>query len=98
MLLTEQNPQATVCGTLQQWNKCGRYVRSGEKTIAVFKERTNTQFTYLFDIAQTYGTTFTPKWKMSERMADGIVGKYNDEKMKKSILWKSFLKKYLTKI
>lgn len=84
MLLTEQNPNATVCGTLQQWNKCGRYVRRGERSVAVFKDRTDTQLTYLFDITQTYGAAFNPKWVMSERMADGIVGKFNagnDEKV-----------------
>lgn len=79
MLLTEQNPDATVCGTLQQWNKCGRYVRRGEKSVAVFKDRTDTQLTYLFDITQTYGAAFNPKWVMSERIADGIVGKFNAE-------------------
>ena len=97
MLLTEQNPNATVCGTLQQWNKCGRYVRRGEKSVAVFKDRTDTQLTYLFDISQTYGAAFNPKWVMSERIADGIVGKFNAENDEKVNSLEEFLIKALDK-
>lgn len=97
MLLTEQNPDATVCGTLQQWNKCGRYVRRGEKSVAVFKDRTDTQLTYLFDITQTYGAAFNPKWVMSERIADGIVGKFNAENDEKVNSLEDFLVKALDK-
>ncbi len=97
MLLTEQNPNATVCGTLQQWNKCGRYVRRGEKSVAVFKDRTDTQLTYLFDISQTYGAAFNPKWVMSERIADGIVGKFNAENDEKVNSLEEFLIKDLDK-
>ena len=97
MLLTEQNPNATVCGTLQQWNKCGRYVRRGEKSVAVFKDRTDTQLTYLFDISQTYGAAFNPKWVMSKRIADGIVGKFNAENDEKVNSLEEFLIKALDK-
>lgn len=97
MLLTEQNPDATVCGTLQQWNKCGRYVRRGEKSVAVFKDRIDTQLTYLFDITQTYGAAFNPKWVMSERIADGIVGKFNAENDEKVNSLEDFLVKALDK-
>lgn len=97
MLLTEQNPNATVCGTLQQWNKCGRYVRRGEKSVAVFKDRTDTQLTYLFDVTQTYGAAFNPKWVMSERIADGIVGKFNAENDEKVNSLEEFLVKALDK-
>ena len=97
MLLTEQNPNATVCGTLQQWNKCGRYVRRGEKSVAVFKDRTDTQLTYLFDVTQTYGAAFNSKWVMSERIADGIVGKFNAENDEKVNSLEEFLVKALDK-
>ena len=97
MLLTEQKPNATVCGTLQQWNKCGRYVRRGERSVAVFKNRTDTQLTYLFDITQTYGAAFNPKWVMSERMADGIVGKFNAENDEKVNSLEEFFIKALDK-
>lgn len=55
MLLTAQNPKAEMCGTFDQWNKVGRYIRRGEHSTAVFKDRSDTQLMYLFDVRQTYG-------------------------------------------
>lgn len=79
MLITAQKPSAKMCGTLEQWNKIGRYIKRGERSIAVFKSRTDTQLIYLFDEKQTYGKAFNAKWEMSENIADGIVGKFNAE-------------------
>lgn len=98
MLLTAQNPKAEMCGTLAQWNKVGRYVRRGEHSTAVFKSRTDTRLMYLFDVRQTYGTAYNAKWIMSERIADGIVGKYNSENNENIASFEDFLKKALTKI
>lgn len=74
MLLTLQNPKAEMCGTIDQWNNIGRYIRRGEHSTAVFRSRTDTQLMYLFDVRQTYGKAYNSKWKLSERMADGIGG------------------------
>lgn len=79
MLLTEQKPDATMCATLEQWNKAQRYVRRGEKSIAVFKSPADTQLRYLFDISQTYGVAVNTKWRMTEKMANGILHKINEE-------------------
>ena len=54
MLLTLQNPKAEMCGTIDQWNNIGRYIRRGEHSTAVFRSRTDTQLMYLFDVRQTY--------------------------------------------
>lgn len=97
MLIIEQNPDATICGTLAMWNKCGRYIRRGEKSIAIFKSRTDTQLEYVFDISQTYGTAINAKWVMSENIADGIVGKYNAENSENADSLENFLKKALDK-
>ena len=43
MLLTLQNPKAEMCGTIDQWNNIGRYIRRGEHSTAVFRSRTDTQ-------------------------------------------------------
>lgn len=97
MLLTEQNPRAQMCGTLAQWNKVGRFVKRGEHSMAVFKNRTDTQLMYLFDVSQTYGKAFSAKWKMSEGMADGIVGKFNAENDENAVSLEDFLQKSLDK-
>ena len=97
MLLTEQNPKAVMCGTLTQWNNVGRYVRHGERSTAIFVDRNNTELMYLFDVSQTYGKTYNAKWKLSERMADGIVGKYNTENAENAISFEDFLQKSLDK-
>lgn len=97
MLLTEQNPKAVMCGTLAQWNKIGRYIRQGEKSTAIFSSRSNTELMYLFDVSQTYGIAYNAKWKMSERMADGIVGKYNAENAENAVSFEDFLEKRLDK-
>ena len=97
MLLTEQNPKAVMCGTLTQWNNVGRYVRHGERSTAIFMDRNNTELMYLFDVSQTYGKTYNAKWKLSERMADGIVGKYNTENAENAISFEDFLQKSLDK-
>lgn len=85
MLLTLQNPKAEMCGTIDQWNNIGRYIRRGEHSTAVFRSRTDTQLMYLFDMRQTYGKAYNSKWKLSERVADGIVGKFNSENAENAV-------------
>lgn len=97
MLLVVQNPKAEMCGTLTQWNNVGRYVKRGEHSTAVFRSRTDTQLLYLFDVRQTYGTAYNAKWKMSEKIADGIVGKYNSEHSEIAVSFEDFLQKSLDK-
>ncbi len=97
MLLVVQNPQAQMCGTLAQWNNVGRYVRRGEHSTVVFHERTDTQLLYLFDVRQTYGTPYNAKWKLTERMVDGIVGKFNSEQSENAVSFEDFLQKSLDK-
>ncbi len=66
-------------GTIDQWNNIGRYIRRGEHSTAVFRSRTDTQLMYLFDVRQTYGKAYNSKWKLSERMADGIGGSFRND-------------------
>ena len=66
MLLTLQNPKAEMCGTIDQWNNIGRYIRRGEHSTAVFRSRTDTQLMYLFNVRQTYGKAYNSKWKLSD--------------------------------
>ena len=97
MLLTLQNPKAEMCGTIDQWNNIGRYIRRGEHSTAVFRSRTDTQLMYLFDVRQTYGKAYNSKWKLSERMADCIVGKFNSENAENAVSFEDYLQKSLDK-
>ena len=97
MLLTLQNPKAEVCGTIDQWNNIGRYIRRGEHSTAVFRSRTDTRLMYLFDVRQTYGKAYNSKWKLSKRMADGIVGKFNSENAENAVSFEDYLQKSLDK-
>ena len=97
MLLTLQNPKAEMCGTIDQWNNIGRYIRRGKHSTAVFRSRTDTQLMYLFDVRQTYGKAYNSKWKLSERMADGIVGKFNSENAENAVSFEDYLQKSLDK-
>lgn len=62
LLIYKQNPYATACATLSQWNKVGRRVHKGHKSIKVF-ENNSSKIKYLFDISDTYGKEFTYKVK-----------------------------------
>ena len=52
---------------------------------------------YLFDVRQTYGKAYNSKWKLSERMADGIVGKFNSENAENAVSFEDYLQKSLDK-
>lgn len=98
LLLTEQNPNATMCATITQWNNVGRIIHRGERSVAVFKHRADTNLTYLFDISQTYGVAFGKKWTMSEKLADALVAMFNDAEGKENYLsLEEFLQKSLDK-
>ena len=58
--------EAEMCGTIDQWNNIGRYIRCGEHSTAVFRSRTDTQLMYLFNVRQTYGKAYNSKWKLSD--------------------------------
>lgn len=97
MLLMLQNPKVEMCGTIDQWNNIGRYIRRGEHSTAIFRSRTDIQLMYLFDVRQTYGKAYNSKWKLSERMADGIVGKFNSENAENAVSFEDYLQKSLDK-
>jgi len=52
---------------------------------------------YLFDVRQTYGKAYNSKWKLSERMADCIVGKFNSENAENAVSFEDYLQKSLDK-
>src|SRR5436190_1658559 len=86
MLIWRQKPDASFVGGFNTWLKCGRYVRKGEKGIAIlapmfFKDKNADgdetkriwfKVVYVFDISQTDGTALPelPSKSTGERGAD----------------------------
>src|SRR5437899_2825614 len=86
MLIWKQRPDASFVGGFNTWLKCGRYVRKGEKGIAIlapmfFKDRRADReetkriwfkVVYVFDLSQTDGTPLPdlPSKSTGERGAD----------------------------
>jgi hypothetical protein len=86
MLIWKQKPDASFVGGFNTWLKCGRYVRKGEKGIAIlapmfFKDKNASgdetkriwfKVVYVFDISQTDGTALPelPTKSTGERGAD----------------------------
>ncbi len=63
-LIYHQNPNATKVATLETWNRLGRLVNRGERSIAVFGEEIRAK--HLFDISQTNGKRIPDLWKITE--------------------------------
>jgi antirestriction protein ArdC len=86
MLIWKQKPDASFVGGFNTWLKCGRYVRKGEKGIAIlapmfFKDKNANgddtrriwfKIVYTFDISQTDGTALPelPTKSTGDRGAD----------------------------
>lgn len=74
-LIYQQNPYATKVATLETWNKFGRLVNRGERSIAVFGEDNSAK--HLFDISQTNGKRIPDLWKLTEDIADELTAVIN---------------------
>lgn len=74
-LIYQQNPYATKVATLETWNKLGRLVNRGERSIAVFGEDNRAK--HLFDITQTNGKRIPDLWKLTEDIADEMTAVIN---------------------
>ena len=66
-LIYHQNPNATKVAELETWNKLGRLVNKGERSIAVFGE--DSKCRYLFDVSQTNGKRLPELWKLTESLS-----------------------------
>lgn len=74
-LIYQQNPYATKVATLETWNKLGRLVNKGERSIAVFGEDNRAK--HLFDITQTNGKRIPELWKLTEDLAADLTAVIN---------------------
>lgn len=65
LLIYSQNPEATMLAPLPVWNKIGRRVNFGAKSIAVCDfEQDHPSLVHLFDITQTTGQQLPTLWSL----------------------------------
>ena len=76
-LIYHQNPKATKVATLETWNRLGRLVNKGERSIAVFSEEIRAK--HLFDISQTNGKRIPELWKLTESLSAELTDAINQK-------------------
>ena len=76
-LIFQQNPYATKVATLETWNRLGRMVNRGERSIAVFGE--DCKCRHLFDITQTNGRRIPDLWRLDESLAADVTAVINEK-------------------
>jgi N12 class adenine-specific DNA methylase len=80
-LVFYHDPDATKVAELETWNRLGRLVNKGAKSIAVFGDGDRCR--HLFDISQTNGKPIPNGWRLTEDVAaelvDVISENYNKE-------------------
>ena len=66
LLIYAQNPNATACATLEQWNSIGRWVKKGSTSLKIIDDTDGEiSLKYVFDLNDTTGAykTVPKKWK-----------------------------------
>ena len=80
-LVFYHDPNANKVAELETWNRLGRFVNKGARSIAVFGEGDRCR--HLFDISQTNGKPVPNGWRLTEDVAaelvDVISENYNKE-------------------
>lgn len=76
LLIYAQRPDATMLAPLPLWNQLGRYVKRGEKSIAVcdFQQGSPT-LSHLFDVTQTTGKQASALWSLEHLDAEELAGR-----------------------
>lgn len=70
LLMFSNNPNVTMCATLEEWNSIGRWVKPHSTSIKILRDTENdVSLDYVFDVSDTYARK-------------GIVNAYTDEKLK----------------
>lgn len=82
ILIYAQKPDATAVANMKIWNRIGRYVNKGTRSIAVIdKSKARLKLEYLFDVSNTNGPPWTiPKtWQLNEEILLKLVDRLNNE-------------------
>ena len=75
-LVFYHDPNATKVAELDVWNRLGRFVNKGARSIAVFGEGDRCR--HLFDISQTNGKPVPNGWRLTEDIAPEFIDVIND--------------------
>lgn len=77
LLIYAQRPYASMLAPLSLWNQLGRYVRKGEKSVAVcdFTSGNSPSLTYLFDVSQTTGKNAPQLWNLNQVDTEELAGR-----------------------
>lgn len=88
LLMFAQNPNVTMCATLEEWNAIGRWVKPHSKSMKILRDTENEiALDYVFDVSDTYArkdivNAYTDeklqifKWKATEEQAVQILNSY----------------------
>lgn len=76
LLIYNQRPDATMLAPLPLWNQLGRYVKKGEKSIAVCDfQQGSPVLSHLFDVTQTTGKQAPILWNLGQLDPDELAGR-----------------------
>uniref|UniRef100_UPI00403F0884 SNF2-related protein n=1 Tax=Paenibacillus sp. FSL E2-0202 TaxID=2954505 RepID=UPI00403F0884 len=77
LLIYIQRPDATMLAPLSLWNQLGRYVRKGEKSVAVcdFTSGNSPTLSHLFDVSQTTGKPAPQLWNLDQLDTKELAGR-----------------------
>ena len=88
LLMFAQNPNVTMCATLEEWNSIGRWVKPRSASMKILKDtESDVALEYVFDVSDTYAKKDIPnaytdeklqifKWKATEQQAVEILNTY----------------------
>lgn len=96
LLMFAQNPDVTMCATLEEWNSIGRWVKPHSTSMKILRDTENEiALNYVFDVSDTYARKDIPnaytderlqifKWKATEEQVVQILNTYfNNENIDK---------------
>ena len=96
LLMFAQNPDVTMCATLEEWNSIGRWVKPHSTSLKILRDTENEiALDYVFDVSDTYARKDIPnaytderlqifKWKATEEQVVQILNTYfNNENIDK---------------
>lgn len=88
LLMFAQNPNVTMCATLEEWNSIGRWIKPHSTSMKILRDTENdVALDYVFDVSDTYAKKDIPnaytdeklqifKWKATKQQAVEILNTY----------------------
>lgn len=88
LLMFAQNPNVTMCATLEEWNSIGRWIKPHSTSMKILRDTENDiSLDYVFDVSDTYAKKDIPnaytdeklqifKWKATQQQVVEILNTY----------------------